>query len=306
MPVIRGYVNGTSAGVGPRVVSMHERAKRDVVKGWTPGAVRRHTRWLYSVDAPALDQAGEVGVAVTLTLRDTPPDAVEWQRLRRSWQEGMQHAGAARVHWVVEWQRRGVPHLHTALYFDRDRMPAGTSSRAEALQQAGALAVFGWVTRAEEYGARPNAQHFDGIDGPLGWLQYLSKHAARGVRHYQRQGHPAGWDRSGRLWGHAGSWPLIEEQAWTVGMPTFHRYRRLVRAWRIADARQALDDARTADQARQARARIRFARRMLACPDRRLGTVRGVSDWVPEAVQLRLLAQLEHEGHELVPREAVQ
>ncbi|WP_425527867.1 rolling circle replication-associated protein, partial [Xylella fastidiosa] len=63
------------------------------------------------------DKLTGVGLALTLTVRDCPATAQEWQRMRRAWEKRMKRAGMIRVHWVTEWQRRGVPHLHCAIWF---------------------------------------------------------------------------------------------------------------------------------------------------------------------------------------------
>lgn len=281
--MVTAYLNGSTAGTPPGK-NDHERAKRDVVKGWSAGAVRRHTKWLYSVDADALDE-GHVGLALTLTMRDCPPDSDTFHRLRRAWLKRLERAGADRVHWVVEWQRRGVPHVHAAVYFPAD------DDRSDQLLAA--LCLTAWLAVADEYGALLGGQHFNVVDGPLGWLQYLSKHAARGAAHYQRQGHPEGWAKTGRLWGHTGEWPTIEPMRFSMSTAAFHRYRRLCRQWRIADARSEKDPAVRAR-------REQYAKRMLACNDPRLSAVRGVSDWIPEAVTMELIGLLVDEGHEVI------
>ncbi|MFO5759614.1 hypothetical protein ACLBQR_30010, partial [Klebsiella pneumoniae] len=111
------------------------------------------------------DQLTGAGVALTLTLRDCPPTADDWHKLRRAWEKRMVRAGMVRLHWVTEWQRRGVPHLHCALWFE-DRYDI-------------ACAVDHWVAVASAYGAGHRGQHGRIIDGPVGWFQYLAKHAAR-------------------------------------------------------------------------------------------------------------------------------
>ena len=68
----------------------------------------------------------------------------------------------------------------------------------------------------------------------------------------------------------------------------YWRYRRLVRSWRIANARQSGDAKR-----------IGHARRMLASSDPKLSAVRGVSDWVPENVSVELVALLIAEGYDV-------
>lgn len=275
MPTVTAYRNGASAGSAGRNPAP---AKRSTIKGWSPAAVRRHTKWLYSVDAPALD--GD-GFALTLTMRETPASADDFHRLRRAWMMRVDRLGASRIHWVIEWQRRGTPHLHCAVYFAPGETP----------DYAPAQLIAAWLGVADEHGASLQAQHYDSIDGALGWLKYLSKHAARGVKHYQRQGHPEGWERTGRLWGHAGAWPVDAPMRFDMSMPAYHRFRRLVRSWRIADAR-----------ASGSASRIRYARRMLMCPDPRLSAVRGVSDWLPEDVSLQLVALLESEGFDVTQR----
>lgn len=288
MPIVTAYRNGSTAGTPP-TKNDHVRAKRDVVQGWSPGAVRRHTKWLYGVDAEALPVDGLRGYAVTLTMRDCPPDADTFHALRRAWVKRMERRGMVRYHWVIEWQRRGVPHIHAAVYFPSDSVEIARG----ATINPGVLSCVEWVDVAGEYGASIAGQHYDDISGAVGWLKYLSKHASRGAKHYQRSGHPEGWNRTGRLWGHGGEWPTIQPMRYRMSMEAYHRYRRLVRAWRVADARQSGDLAR-----------LQFARRMLACSDPRLSSVRGISDWVPEDVTLRLIAMLEAEGHEVISEDS--
>jgi len=255
--------------------------------------VRRHTKWLYAVNAEVLSE-GLTGVSLTLTLAKCPETPAAWESLRRSWLEAMRRAGVVRLHWVVEWQRRGVPHLHLALYFP-------DTQDAEAW---GAIAIVAWLQRAgEAYGARVSGQYWNTIDGPLGWLQYLSKHAARGVAHYQRQGRPAEWDHTGRLWGYVGDWPTVEP--WTIDAEwaAYWRLRRVVRLWRVSDARKALRAAKTPQEARQARRRITYARRMLACSDRGLSRVRGVSEWIPLDQLERIVDELQRQGFDIRTRE---
>lgn len=232
--------------------------RRGEVVGWSAAAVRRHKRWLYSVDAPRLDGPGD---AVTLTLRDTPPTSEEWRALLHRLFQGLRDAGFTRWHWVVEWQRRGTPHLHMAVY-----APEGGADGWDVVRL--------WLRQTgEPYGAHAAAQRVEPITGPVGWLKYLSKHASRGVRHYQRSGRPEGWDKTGRLWGYGGDWPLEEPVEGLLSMAEYHQVRRMVRNWAIADAR-----------AREDWQAVGYLRRLLRCPDRSLSTVRGVSEWVPGPV----------------------
>ncbi len=282
MPIGKLYRNGLTMGAGgnPNPVG----GKRGKVEGWTANAVRRHTRWLYSVDTDDLDG---FGWSPTLTLRDCPPTPEAWKRLRESYITSLRRSGILlRGHWVVEWQRRKVPHLHMAVYLSED------ISREDAHR----LLIDPWVRLAEQYGAGVKGQHLGPITGALGWLEYLSKHAARGVAHYQRSGKPEGWETTGRLWGHLGEWPNTEPLEVTLTRSEFFRFRRLVRSWRVADARAAVHAGKSSSR------RIRSARKMLASNDRRLSEVRGVSEWIPEHLGYALM--LVASGEPEHPREA--
>jgi len=254
---------------------MHERTKRSTIQGWSAGAVRRHTKWLYGI--PVEELTG-YGYAVTLTLRDCPATAEDFNTLRRAYLKRVERMGATRTHWVIEWQRRGVPHIHTAIYFDREL----TSVEQFTLKKH-------WVGLCEPYGAEIAAQYLLPITGPSGWLQYLSKHAARGAAHYQRQGKPDGWEKTGRLWGHTGAWPEQVAMRFDVPRDEYFRYRRLIRAWRYADARAEKDPVTR-------RRRMLSARHMLRSPDRAQSEVRGVSEWVDFDWNLAIFALMAEQG----------
>lgn len=257
---------------------MHERAKRGLVTGWTRETVRRHTKWLYSVD---VSQMHGFGYALTVTMRDCPETSDAFHRLRRSLLDRFSRMYRIRLHWVIEWQRRGVPHMHMALYFEREL----SALEEFRLKQH-------WVELCEPYGASLEAQYLLPISGPSGWLQYLSKHAARGAAHYQRAGKPSGWEKTGRLWGKEGSWPVDEPMRFDVPRDGYFQYRRLVRSWRLADARAEKDpDTR--------RRRIRSARRMLKSNDRTMSEVRGISEWIDQDTLLGFLAVLASQGFEV-------
>lgn len=275
LPTISAYQNGLTAHIPNGGVSLHERAKRGVVKGWTKETVRRHTKWLYSVDIAQLDGHG---VALTVTMRDCPESSDAFHRLRRTFFDRLSRMDLTRMHWVIEWQRRGVPHMHLALYFDREL----TGVEQFALKQH-------WLDVCEPYGATLGAQYLLPITGPSGWLQYLSKHAARGAAHYQRSGKPSGWEKTGRLWGHQGSWPVEEALSFDVPREGYFQFRRLVRQWRLADARMESDEVTR-------RRRIRAARRMLASNDRTMSEVRGISEWIPQDQLVLFLGVLAAQG----------
>lgn len=146
-----------------------------------------------------------------------------------------------------------------------------------------------WLRIAAAYGAASVCQQVKPITGAEGWLKHLSKHASRGVAHYQRQGMPAGWTKSGRLWGHGGAWPTAELLSIVLDDPAYRRVRRLVRAYVVADARAAALAARPGSaEAARAWSRVSWAQRMLRCNDRGLSAVRGLSEWVPGPVLVQM------------------
>lgn len=289
MPTITSYLNGMSSGMGGGNPTP---SKRGEVVGWSQAAVRRHTRWLYSVDGPALTGTG---FAATLTIRDIPPSSEAFHAARDALVKRLARSGLERYHWVIEWTERKRPHLHMALYWPGQLGPNDQARIA-------ALIVTSWMEIASEWGTGSAAQHVARIDGALGWLQYLSKHAARGASHYQRQGKPSGWEKTGRLWGKGGDWPAEDPMTFDVSRQGFWRYRRLVRSWRVADARAALAAAGTPKEISAARRRLVAARSMLRCSSRKLSEVRGVSEWVGESAVAQLLGLLAGEGHTLAQR----
>jgi hypothetical protein len=263
------YQNGVSLYMGG--TGTHTRAKRGEVVGWSAAAARRQRQWAWSVESEKLNGNG---VAVTLTLAHTPENATEFHRLRRTYLMRIERMGLVAGHWVVEWQERGTPHLHMALYFDHEL-------DAHELD----LTVVHWVTIAGN-DTSIFAQDRARIDGALGWLKYLAKHATRGIHHYQRQGHPEGWSKTGRLWGTVGAWPTVEPiEIDGLSNAEFYRIRRMMRAWAMADAKSAGD-----------RRRMMYLARSRRTSDKQKSRYLGAADWVPETVMLRLVDYLEREN----------
>lgn len=243
---------------------MAETRPRGKVEGWSRKSTARLRRWFYTVDGDQLDGSG---VAVTLTVRELPPTAADWTRTRERFLERMRRAGLVRGQWLTEWQRRGVPHLHGCLFLPQD---------AQRLQE---LVTGHWLASAAEWGARDSGQHVNPLWGLSGWLQYQAKHSSRGVRHYQRANVPASWRTgTGRLWGVVGDWPVREELA-EISTADFHRFRRLLRSWLIAEARKSKDTRRAA-----------YLRTLLRDPEARRSSVRAVGEFCPELVSRELLA----------------
>lgn len=254
----------------------HTRAKRQAVEGWTNASTRRNTRFLYSVDERKLTGSALV---LTLTVRDCPPTADDWKRVREQFFQRLRRMGILRGHWLTEWQRRGVPHLHGVVWFPTSEHSGGWY--IADVQEA-------WLAVAAVYGAALRGQQVKPMTDAVGWFQYLSKHASRGLSHYQRspESIPAGWVKTGRMWGHLGEWPIVEPTRYALDNETFWIYRRMVQRWRLADARASGDAFR-----------LRAARRMLQCTDRSAGSVRGVSEWIATGHTQMFLRHLAAMGH---------
>lgn len=193
--------------------------RRGQVNGWTRGAARRLVSFLWSVNP---DLLGDDGWAITLTVGETPETATEWEHARSLFLQRCRDLGVTRYQWCTEWTALGRPHTHMAVY--------GPGRLDVAL-------LLAWLDIADSHGwpVATKAQHIVPIVGATGWLQYVSKHAARGVVHYQREGAPEGWTKTGRLWGVGGDWPTEEETVIEMGVAQFALFRDLVHDWLLAD-----------------------------------------------------------------------
>jgi hypothetical protein len=148
-----------------------------------------------------------------------------------------------------------------------------------------------WLQLSASYRSSVAAQDIKPISDDLGWLQYLSKHAARGAAHYQRAigSHPVGWQKTGRMWGHLGDFPTSEPLGLDLDNAGWYQFRRIVRRWRISNARFGKNPAR----------RIKSARRMLKCSEQHLSRVRGVSEWITLDLGMSILHFLSMSGYSL-------
>lgn len=289
------YSNGITLGVPPSHTPAPT-GKRTASTGWSENSTRNNTVFLYSVDSPSLTG---FGYAFTFTIRDLPETPKVWSNIRDKFFKRCSRLGMIRYHWVTEWQRRGVPHLHGCLYFDRPLEPKERKSIVAA-----------WCECAGKYCALQKGQDLKPIDSAIGWLKYLAKHGSRSKYHYQRSSKPPEWDSSGRVWGHGGDWPVRLTQH-DLG-DLFYKFRRLVRSWRIADARTPLnifdEDGRvmfpvgsstyskmfpSGLHAPRNSRRIRQARRCLTSGDRASSSVRGMSEWIPENLAFLMVSFLE-------------
>lgn len=241
-------------------------SKRSFVGGWSHGSVRRNIDFLRSVDYSSCDG---FGLVFTGTVAECPSDPDQWARLRRAFFARLDRMGLVRLHWVTEWQRRGVPHIH-GIFFFADSCPSIPSR-----------VVTAWTELTARFGSSDRGQHVGPVTDALGWAKYMAKHASRGVNHYQRskESIPTSWHgRTGRIWGKRGDWPIFETGKFRLRREVFFSYRRLLRSWRRADAR-----------ASGCRFRIRSARSCLKSNTRNAAEVRGMSEWVPFDISTELL-----------------
>lgn len=262
--------------------------RRGEIRGWSPDAAARQALFLQSVDPDALFG---VGYSFTVTLRDRPT-AREWLRMRKRLIQFLRDRSAIRWHWTVEWAQRGrggVPHMHLAVYFPERLSGFGVWALKEAWCRAGA-----------GFGAQQWGQDVKPIRDAVGWSKYCAKHAARTGRHVQREGMPEGWEKSGRMWGKGGDWPVRLDR-WILNPRAAVEVKRRMRAFLVADARvsgRKLSAYRSdcpvewrGPVPKAYRRPVRTARRVLRS-DPELGELRGVRMWIPEQVMGRIMAEV--------------
>ena len=263
---------------------------RTATRGWTDNVARRNEQRLQQIDFEAIEG---VPAFVTLTMPSQQMgdvSAAMFHGWLKSWLRYMKRHGLRHYYWILEFQASGNPHLHVLVWLDHE---------AEALETYKALKSWVGMLNKADVGARLQGQVWESIDvggeivvdgetvpaHPERVLMYLAKHAARGVAHYQRQlsNMPDDWQyRSGRVWGHDRGLPLREQRDVECDYETFWAYRRLVRRWRVSEARGISDPERR-------RMAIRQARGMLRCSRPDASPYRGISAWVPAEVASQLL-----------------
>lgn len=290
MRVLTVYKNGMRIGTPPRK-NNHEREKRGIVMGWSASAARRNVEFLQSIDSDALGGFGYTG---TFTLRDCPETSDVWHRLRRSLLMRFERMGMIRCHWVTEWQQRGRPHLHGIFFFREWVNP-------NAL-------VEHWLKLAAQFTVSPKAQFVREVTHIVGWFKYVSKHANRGHHHYQRTkgGIPKGWEKTGRVWGYTGEWPIGQVIKLSVDDETFYRLRRLSRYMAIANSREP-ERVKIANGdgylfVRNGR-KIAKARKFLKNINPAASRWVGCHEWLSSEMQLRYIYYLLSQGAKVAKRE---
>lgn len=271
MPVLRSLPGGYTVACIPAVMGAGlPGGNRGTIASWSRQAAARNTRFLRAQPRDGFDDGQPL--ACTLTLGRCPESSELWASMRNRFLRRVRRLGLIRLHWVVEWTRRGWPHLHCSVWL------------AEGVENGAERIVAAWLSVTEGYRTLERAQHVTPMHQAGGWLRYVGKHAARGVTHYQRSRNtlPAGWVTSGRMWGHRGEWCEPSSIDVPMSEAEFHQLRRLRRRLEVARARVRGD-----------RHAERVATRMWRCGDERRSRVRGISAWSEhEGEELRLLASV--------------
>jgi hypothetical protein len=266
MASIRSYRHGLTVSIGNPMGNPNP-PPRGASVGWSATAARRNLAFLRSIDERQLTGHG---FAVTLTIRDCPPSPESWQRLVNNWFKRQARRHMLRAHWVMEFQRRGVPHLHCAVWFADEVMGGLTHAM-----------ISDWVELAGEYGAGIKAQDVRPLTPGVGWFIYLGKHASRSYAHYQRQraSLPDTWQKSPKVWGRRGKFVVQAPEDTAIRRRAFHRIRRVA---------ISLDAARlrAAGYFAQAKSMRRLLKR---CPTAEMSAVRPVSQWMSTPTQQKLV-----------------
>lgn len=206
-------------------------------KGWTFRNVSGLSKFTNSVIESELSG---FGFAITLTFRSCPPTAAAMHKVRRAFIKRLERRGLLRLLWLVEFQRRCVPHFHMAAYF-KNKTDASTGLPLEQ------YIVAAWFEVAAEYEVKQTAQTCQRIDDVGGWFGYLQKHIDRGIYHYQRQKAtlPPEWQENvGCVWNHCGDWKRDLSRLYFSGkqFKMFHQLRDCEQKKRIAHNRDFIAD----------------------------------------------------------------
>ena len=135
--------------------------------------------------------------------------------------------------WVCEFQKRGVPHFHFIVYFP-------TEQNTKNIKEA-------WLAVSKHYRVLDCGVSCQKIHNLRGYYEYMAKHTARGINHYQRQKQnmPPEWQgQMPKMWGYntGGAWPVNEDIDITA-LPLFATLRRIVRYKEIARVRHIIVEA---------------------------------------------------------------
>jgi len=251
--------------------------KRGKSTGWSSATARRNVDFLKSIDPTRLD-----GFAVALSLtfgRDVPVTPEHLRRIREAFFKRLVRMEYLRLHWLIEFQGDGTPHVHMMVFFPETLDQLSVAMQIEKH----------WLELSAFTGTSPKGQVIKSVYALTGWLQYNGKHGGRGAQHYQRKC-PEGWETPGRMWGKSGEWPTSQDE-FECGPRLFFIVRRWMKNWRLADARKGVLKAlRYNDHKahRSALKRVRFARSALQAGSRMRSELIGFTEWIPPDIPMRM------------------
>lgn len=112
------------------------------------------------------------------------------------------------------------------------------------------------------------------------------------MNHYQRSSAhiPQGWAKTGRLWGQGGDWPTMENP-FEISDEGLSQFRRFLRNYNVAQVRADLLKERDTAKRASLSKRLSYCRRMLKCNKPVLSFLMGRSEWIPEDLTMRWLAE---------------
>jgi len=307
MPRLTLYPNGVVASQTQGRGNTAPR-KRGSVTGWTAGAARRNDLFLRSIDFKAVEALGLFGYAATMTLPTAPPTAADFKKRLQRFLSYTVASGAQLIHYVIEMQPRRnspdgpVPHIHMVAFFPKHYGPQ--NQNPQSMLQGQVLLFVYWNEAFSEYGPQITAQHIEAIHDLRGWSRYVAKHGARSETHYQRLRGllPAGWLKTGRVWGTKGDWPRYTE-AVQLSYQAHYAFRRFATNLQLADVRKnipklrlRLADSANAAQRKQNQKlldqtvnRRRYLKSRLKRNKLKIARLVPVSDWVDLAILRRWL-----------------
>lgn len=283
-------INAAFAGRNSAPVS------RGTVNGLTQGSARRCKAFLMSIDTSKLTG---IPITFTLTLKDCPASAKDWNKLKDEFFKRLRKMGLIRLHYVTEWTKRSIPHLHGMGFFEpfytRSENICGTWTKFNCpISQYYIEDV--WCDVAAGYGALLQGQDSRQEKGSVNvaWFKYMSKHASRSASHYQREKKsiPKAWEVTGKMWGKIGKdWPTHSERHEVEGW-AFHHLRRQVRRLRRSQAVTEIRKGKAFGNDRQARgglATLRYLRSLKRVVDPARSSRLPISEWVSAEVATLLL-----------------
>ena len=302
MPKLALMPSGIKAHVPARSCAGND-SVRGECNGWSEKAARRNDLFLRSVEFTKLNG---FGYACSLTFGHCPPDHEAMRNVIIAFIQRMRRLGMIRMHWVVEWQRRGVPHLHCVVFFPTRHMWCAFNKWY--LTSGETIIAEHWLAVASVYGSKSEGQHVKPVTHIQGWFGYLAKHGARGAFHYQRMKGtlPDGWQKTGRMWGKSGEWNTTQTDH-EISHETFYAMRRFMRRWLVDQGQRSLKAlTRSGDvhKIAEARKRLTFLRRLYrptikrrdGVPEheriqltRNIGRVLPISEWCPPEIILSWL-----------------